>query len=54
MSNSNKDWSSILTSDEYRVMREKGTERPFTGKYYIHNDIGIYKCKGCNEELFSS
>ena len=54
MSNSNKDWSSILTPEEYRVMREKGTERPFTGEYYIHNDNGIYRCKGCNEELFSS
>ncbi|PCI95572.1 MAG: peptide-methionine (R)-S-oxide reductase [Flavobacteriales bacterium] len=54
MSNSNKDWSSILTPEEYRVMREKGTERPFTGEYYIHNDNGIYKCKGCNQELFSS
>ena len=54
MSNSNKDWSSILTPEEYRVMREKGTESPFTGEYYIHNDNGIYRCKGCNEELFSS
>ncbi len=54
MSNSNKDWSSILTPEEYSVMREKGTERPFSGTYYIHNDNGIFKCKGCNEELFSS
>ena len=54
MSNSNKDWSSILTPEEYRVMREKGTEMPFSGTYNIHNDNGIYRCKGCNEELFSS
>ena len=54
MSNSNKDWSSILTPEEYRVMRDKGTERPFSGTYNIHNDNGIYKCKGCNDELFSS
>jgi peptide-methionine (R)-S-oxide reductase len=54
MSNSNKDWSSILTPEEYNVMREKGTERPFSGTYNIHNDNGIYKCKGCNDELFSS
>jgi peptide-methionine (R)-S-oxide reductase len=54
MSNSNKDWSSILTPDEYSVMREKGTERPFSGKYNIHNDNGIFRCKGCQTELFSS
>ena len=54
MSNSNKDWSSILTPEEYSVMREKGTELPFSGTYYIHNDNGIFKCKGCDEELFSS
>ena len=54
MSNSNKDWSSILTPEEYSVMREKGTERPFSGTYNIHNDNGIYRCKGCSEELFSS
>jgi peptide-methionine (R)-S-oxide reductase len=54
MSNSNKDWSSILTPEEYRVMREKGTERPFSGMYNIHNQDGTYLCKGCNTELFSS
>ena len=54
MSNSNKDWSSILTPEEYRVMREKGTERPFSGTYNIHIDNGTYRCKGCNNELFSS
>lgn len=54
MSNSNKDWKTILTPDEYKVMREKGTELPFRGKYYIHNDNGVYRCKGCEEELFLS
>ncbi len=54
MSTSNKDWENILTPEEYRVMREKGTEMPFQGKYYIHNDNGIYRCKGCGEELFAS
>jgi peptide-methionine (R)-S-oxide reductase len=54
MSNSKKDWSSILTPEEYRVMREKGTESPFSGTYNIHNDNGIFRCKGCHTELFSS
>ena len=54
MSEESKNWNNILTPEEYRVMREKGTEPPFSGKYYIHNDNGIYKCKGCDEELFSS
>ena len=54
MNNSDKDWKNILTEEEYRVLREKGTEKPFTGKYNIHNENGIYKCKGCNAELFSS
>ncbi|MEJ6736278.1 MAG: peptide-methionine (R)-S-oxide reductase MsrB [Flavobacteriales bacterium] len=54
MTTFNKDWKKELSDEEYRVMREKGTERPFTGEYYIHNDNGIYKCKGCAETLFSS
>ena len=54
MTSFNKDWKKELSEEEYRVMRNKGTERPFTGKYNIHNENGIYKCKGCNEELFSS
>lgn len=54
MTTFNKDWKKELSEEEYRVMREKGTERPFTGKYNIHNENGIYRCKGCNEELFSS
>lgn len=54
MTTFNKDWKKELSEEEYRVMREKGTERPFTGEYNIHNDNGLYKCKGCNEPLFSS
>jgi len=49
-----KDSKKELSDEEYRVMREKGTEQPFSGKYYIHNDEGTFKCKGCGEELFSS
>ena len=54
MTTFNKDWKKELTEEEYRVMREKGTELPFRGKYNIHNDRGIFKCKGCGEELFGS
>ncbi|MGB0887646.1 MAG: peptide-methionine (R)-S-oxide reductase MsrB [Vicingaceae bacterium] len=54
MTTFNKDWKKELSEEEYRVMREKGTERPFTGEYNMHNENGVYKCKGCNEELFSS
>ena len=54
MTTFNKDWKKELSEEEYHVMREKGTERPFTGTYNIHNDNGVYKCKGCDEPLFSS
>lgn len=48
------DWKERLSSEEYRVMREKGTERPFTGMYNDINDEGIYRCKGCGAKLFDS
>ena len=51
---SNKEWKEKLTQEEYNVLREKGTERAFTGKYYKHNKKGIYCCAGCGEKLFSS
>ena len=51
---SNKEWKEKLTPEEYNVLREKGTERAFTGKYYKHNEKGIYCCAGCGEKLFSS
>ena len=48
------DWRAQLTPEQYRVARQKGTERPFTGKlYYIHRP-GIYRCVACGNELFSS
>ena len=43
-----------LTNAEERVIIHKGTERPYTGKYYDHNKDGIYTCKRCGAELFSS
>ena len=49
-----KEWKEILTPEEYSVCREKGTERPFTGKYNKTNTPGIYICTCCGEELFTS
>ena len=49
-----KDWKEKLTEEQYRVLREKGTERPFTGKYDIHFENGAYHCAGCNTKLFDS
>jgi peptide-methionine (R)-S-oxide reductase len=43
-----------LTSEQYRVTQEKGTESPFTGQYYRTTDKGVYACVCCGQELFSS
>ena len=49
-----EEWKKILTPEEYSVCREKGTERPFSGKYNTINTPGIYTCTCCGEELFTS
>ena len=51
---SKEEWRKILTSKEFRVLREKGTEYPFTGKHLHNKKKGIYVCAGCGNELFSS
>lgn len=51
---SDSDWKQQLTPDEYKVLREKGTESPFTGKFYKHFENGMYLCGACGQELFSS
>ncbi|MEJ2266956.1 MAG: peptide-methionine (R)-S-oxide reductase MsrB [Anaerolineales bacterium] len=51
---SEEEWREELTPDQYRVLRQKGTERPFTGKYYDVKDAGVYRCSACGNELFSS
>jgi peptide-methionine (R)-S-oxide reductase len=48
------EWRDSLTEEQYRVLREKGTERPFTGKYWNFGEPGVYVCAGCGEELFTS
>ena len=50
----NKDWMEKLTSEEYYVCREGGTEPPFTGKFVHNEEAGNYVCKCCKSELFSS
>lgn len=47
-------WRNRLTADEYRICREKGTEPAFSGKYWDNKSRGIYRCKCCDRELFSS
>ena len=49
-----EEWKKELPEDVCYIMREKGTERPFTGKYYKHKEKGTYVCAACGNELFSS
>jgi peptide-methionine (R)-S-oxide reductase len=47
-------WREELTPEQYEVLRRKGTEPPFTGRYVHSKDDGMYRCAGCGAELFSS
>ncbi|MBY9008416.1 MAG: peptide-methionine (R)-S-oxide reductase MsrB [Candidatus Lokiarchaeota archaeon] len=49
-----EDWDKKLTKDQYQILRLKGTERPFTGKYWNNKEKGIYSCAGCGTPLFDS
>ena len=49
-----QEWKEKLTEEQYRVLRLKGTERPFTGKYWNNKEKGIYYCAGCGTPLFDS
>lgn len=51
---SEEQWRAELTPEQYAVLRQAGTERPFTGEYVDTETPGVYKCAACGQELFSS
>lgn len=51
---SEAEWKAQLSSEEYYILRQKGTEYPGTGKYNLHFEDGTYKCKACGAKLFES
>ena len=48
------EWRATLTPEQYRIAREKGTERAFTGEFHDSKDEGLYRCAACGNELFGS
>jgi peptide-methionine (R)-S-oxide reductase len=48
------EWRAILNKEQFRVLREKGTEAPFSGEYNKHYEAGVYTCAGCNVPLYKS
>jgi peptide-methionine (R)-S-oxide reductase len=51
---SDAEWKGELTPQQYRVLREKGTEAPFTGKYWNEHADGVYRCAACGSPLFDA
>lgn len=49
-----EEWRGVLTPEQFRVLRQKGTERAFTGEFWNTKEEGVYRCAGCGEELFDS
>jgi len=54
MNKTEEDWKKELSPDEYRVLRQKGTEMAFAGEYVKSKDKGMFNCRACGAELFSS
>ncbi|MBS3100855.1 peptide-methionine (R)-S-oxide reductase MsrB [Candidatus Woesearchaeota archaeon] len=54
MPETDQEWKKKLTPEQFHILREKGTEPAFTGKYYKNKEKGTYVCAGCGAELFSS
>jgi peptide-methionine (R)-S-oxide reductase len=54
MRKTEEEWRRELTPEQYRILREKGTERPFTGEYNSEKRSGVYLCAACGNELFES
>jgi peptide-methionine (R)-S-oxide reductase len=47
-------WKEKLTPEQYRIVRQKGTERAFSGSLYYNHEAGMYNCVACGQDLFSS
>lgn len=54
MPKDNSEWKKVLDPEQYRILREKGTEQAFTGEYYHNTEKGMYLCGACGHELFDS
>ena len=54
MPKTERQWKEKLTRQQYDILRQKGTERPFTGKYDAFFETGVYKCAGCGKVVFTS
>lgn len=54
VSKTDQEWKKQLSPEQFYILREAGTERPFTGEYNMHFEEGVYRCAACNAPLFSS